>query len=82
MSKADTNVATTNPVISITLVGPEAQFSFIRPYKGVLHFKNTVSVDDIANNLKAVKPFKLLPSQKPLRVIVKRSETFAGGADA
>ncbi len=79
MTKAETNVATSNPVVSITLSGPKNQFATIRPYKGVLHFKNTISVDDIANNLRSVKPFELLPSEKATRVTVKRSETFAGG---
>ncbi len=82
MSKADTNVAVTNPVVSITLSGPQSQFASIKAYKGVIHFKNTVSVDDIANNLKNVKPFPLLPAEKPTRVTVKRSETFAGGTGA
>lgn len=76
-SKIDTNVTVTNPVISITLSGPQNQFTTIKPYKGVIHFKNTINVDDIANNLKAVKPFPLIPTEKPLRVTVKRSETFA-----
>ena len=79
MTNADTNVATTNPVVSISLSGPKNQFASIRPYSGVIHFKNTISVDDIANNLKAVKPFELLPTEKPIRVTVKRSESFAGG---
>jgi hypothetical protein len=77
LTGADTNVATTNPVISITLSGEQNQFSTNKPYKGVIHFKNAISVDDIANNLKAVTPFPLLPTAKPLRVTVKRSETFA-----
>lgn len=76
-TKQDVNVTVTNPVISITLSGPQNQFSTVKPYKGVIHFKNTVNVDDIANNLKATKPFPLLPTEKPLRVTVKRSETFA-----
>lgn len=82
MTAADTNVATSNPVTQITLSGPQNQYSMIRPYSGVIHFKNTVSVDDIANNLKATNPFPLLPTEKPIRVTVKRSETFAGGSVA
>lgn len=77
MTAADTNVAVTNPVTQIVLSGPQNQYSMIRPYSGVIHFKNTISVDDIANNLKATKPFPLLPSEKPTRVTVKRSESFA-----
>lgn len=81
MTGADTNVATTNPVTQIILSGPQNQYAMIRPYSGVIHFKNTVSVDDIANNLKAVNPFPLLPAEKPLRVTVKRSESFAAAEE-
>ena len=73
LTAIDTNVATTNPVVSITLSGSQNQFATIKPYKGVIHFKNTISVDDIALNLKATTPFPLLPTEKPLRVTVKRS---------
>lgn len=81
MVPSDNNVATTNPVSQITLSGPRNQFASIRPYSGVIHFKETISVDDIANNLKTVKPFELLPTEKPIRVTVKRNETFAGGTE-
>lgn len=77
MIAADTNVAVTNPVTQIVLSGPQNQYAMIKPYSGVIHFKNTVNVDDIANNLKATKPFPLLPAEKPTRVTVKRSESFA-----
>ena len=77
LSKAETNVATTNPVTNITLSGPKNQFASIRPYSGVLHFDNTKSVDDIAAVLRAIKPFELLPNEKPTKVTVKRSETYA-----
>jgi len=77
LSKADTNVASTNPVSNITMVGPKNQFASIRPFSGVLHFDNTKNVDDIASVLRGMKPFELLPNEKPTKVVVKRSETYA-----
>lgn len=77
MTGADTNNASTNPVTGIYLSGPKNQFASIKPYKGVIHFDNSVSVDDIASVLRNTQPFELLPSEKPLRVTVKRNETFA-----
>jgi hypothetical protein len=75
----DTNNVSTNPVVSITLSGPQNQFASIRPYKGVIHFKNSINVDEIGNILRNTTPFPLLPTEKPLRVTVKRSETFSAG---
>ncbi|MGM0518200.1 MAG: hypothetical protein ACQERD_00995 [Campylobacterota bacterium] len=78
MSSADTNNATTNPVNQINLRGPKGQFVSIKPYSGVIHFKNTSTVDDIANALKTTKPFELLPTETPTGITVKRSEYYAG----
>lgn len=77
MTKADTLVTTSNPVTSIGMVGAKNQFESIRPFSGAIHFKNTASVDDIANILKECTPFELLPTEKPSRVTVKRYETRA-----
>lgn len=82
MTGADTNNASTNPVTQINLSGPKNQFAQIKPYSGVIHFKNTSSVDDIANALKGTKPFELLPNEKPNRITVKRSEYFAGSDES
>ncbi|AXH09735.1 hypothetical protein CP960_13180 [Malaciobacter halophilus] len=73
----DQNNATTNPVTGIYLSGPKNQVASIRPYSGVIHFKNTANVDDIAAVLKTTKPFELLPNEVPTRVTVKRSESFS-----
>lgn len=70
----DTLVSSTNPVTNIGLAGPQGQFISIRPYQGAIHFKNTVSVDDIAAVCKIMKPFALLPTEVPTRVSVKRYE--------
>jgi hypothetical protein len=78
MVNADVNNATTNPVSQINLRGPQGQFVSIKPYSGVIHFKNTATVDDIANALKATKPFELLPTEVPTGITVKRSEYFSG----
>lgn len=77
----DVNVATTNPVTAINLKGPKSQFVSIKPYSGVIHFKQSASVDDIANALKTTKPFELLPNEVPTGISVKRSEYFAGSSE-
>lgn len=77
MTSADVNNATTNPVSTINLRGPQGQFVAIKPYSGVIHFKQTATVDDIANVLRNVTPFELLPTEKPISITVKRSEYFA-----
>ena len=74
---SDTNKPTSNPVSAIYMSGSKNQMASIRPYSGSLHFKNTTSVDDIAQVLKTVTPFELLPTEKPLRVTVKRNESFS-----
>lgn len=74
MVSADVLVTQTNPVTSIGMVGPQNQFESIRPFSGAIHFKQTASVDDIANVLKVATPFVLLPTEKPTRVTVKSYE--------
>jgi len=81
MSKADTNVAVTNPVNGIFLSGEKNQFASIRPFKGQIHFQNNKSVDDIVAVLKTTTPFELLPTAKPLRISVKRSESISVTAE-
>jgi hypothetical protein len=75
MANADVLVATANPVSSIGMAGVDGQFESIRPFSGSIYFKNTFSTDDITDILIQAKPFKLLPTEKPTRVTVKRSET-------
>jgi hypothetical protein len=74
LTGVDTLVTSTNPVTLVGLSGPQNQFIGIRPYSGAIHFKNTVSVDDIAAVCKTMKPFALLPTETPTRVSVKRYE--------
>jgi hypothetical protein len=75
MTKADTLVATANPVSVISMVGPKKQYESIRPFSGSIYFKETTTVDDITNILLASKPFEHLATEKPLRVSVKRNES-------
>lgn len=75
MAGADTLVTVSNPVSSIGMVGKDNQFETIKPFSGAIHFKQTATVDDIADVLKSATPFKLLPTEKPTRVSVKRYET-------
>lgn len=82
MTSADTNNATTNPVTAIYLNGEKGQIASIRPYSGVIHFKNTVSVDDIAGVLRNTTPFEMIPTAKPQRISVKRNETFSAETPA
>lgn len=76
LTGADTLVTNVNAVTSIGLVGSQNQYASIKAYSGSIYFKNTASVDDIANVCKEMQPFPLLPTEKPNRVNVKRSETF------
>lgn len=75
MVGADTLVTVSNPVTSIGMVGKDNQFETIKPFSGAIHFKQTATVDDIADVLRNATPFKLLPTEKPSRVSVKRYET-------
>jgi hypothetical protein len=77
ITHSDTLVTSSNPVTSIGMVGPQNQFESIRPFSGAIYFKQTATVDDIANVLKVATPFALLPTEKPTRVTVKRYETRA-----
>ncbi|MGK0256206.1 MAG: hypothetical protein ACI81I_000818 [Arcobacteraceae bacterium] len=74
LTKADTNEAASNPVSVISFSGPKGQFASIRPYSGSIHFENTKSVNDITAVLKTITPFELLPTEKPTRISVRRSE--------
>ena len=76
MTNAEINPATSNPKTRIGLNGPQNQYQSISGYGGSpIHFKNTVSDDDIANVLKTTTPFALLPTEKPTRVSFKGYET-------
>lgn len=74
---ANALVASTNPIVSIGLVGDlngNPVYESIRPYSGAIHFKNTVSADDITDVLKLTTPFALAPAEKPKRVTFKGYE--------
>ncbi|MFY9090271.1 hypothetical protein [Arcobacter aquimarinus] len=73
----DTLVTVSNPVSKITLNGPQNQFSVIRPYSGLIHFKQSASVDDIKASLAACKPFALLPTEKATSINVNNKEFYA-----
>lgn len=74
MTKEDTLVTASNPVTKITLNGPKNQFSVIRPFSGVIHFKQTSQVEDIKAALVNCKPFELLPTEKANSINVVRKE--------
>lgn len=83
MSGANTLQTQTNPVSSITVSGsmtdatgnPKPIFETIKPFTGSIHFKQTATVDDIADVLKVSTPFSLAPAEKPTRISVKRNES-------
>lgn len=83
MTGANAVQVQTNPVSSITVSGsmtdstgnPKAIFETIKPFTGSIHFKQTASVDDIADVLKMSTPFSLAPAEKPTRISVKRNES-------
>lgn len=70
----DTLVTATNPVTKITLSGPQNQFSVIRPFSGVIHFRQAAQVEDIKMALANCKPFSLLPTEKATSINVVRKE--------
>lgn len=77
LTKADTVVTASNPITNIGLVGNvngSPIFASIRPYSGAIHFKNTVSNDQIADILKGITPFELHPVEKPTKVTFKGYE--------
>lgn len=73
---ADINAASSNPVSKINLTGPQSQFASIKPYSGVIHFKQTATVDDIKAALANCKPFPLLPTEKATSINVMRKEYY------
>ena len=74
MTNADINVTATNPASMIVMSGENGQSSYIKPYSGAIHFKETATAQDVANALSAIMPFPLAPTAKPTRVSVKRYE--------
>lgn len=79
ITNIDTLVTVSNPVTSIGMVGSsggEKLYASIRPFSGAIHFKNTVSNDDIAAVLKNVTPWALAPVEKPSRVTFKAYEQY------
>lgn len=75
-SGAETNVSATNAVDYISMRGAQNQSAFISGFNSkAIHFKNTVSGDDIRNVLKVITPFPLLPTEKPSKIAIKATET-------
>lgn len=83
MTAANTLQTQTNPVSNITVSGSmtdatgnaKSIFETIKPFTGSIHFKQTATVDDIADVLKVSTPFSLAPAEKPTRISVKRNES-------
>lgn len=75
MTKAETNVVGSNPVSFIGMYGAQNQSARIQGFGGKpIHFKNTISGDDIRNVLKLWTPYPLLPTEKPTSISLKASE--------
>lgn len=75
MTKAETNAVGSNPISYIGMYGPQNQVARISGFGGKpIHFKNTISGDDIRNVLKLVTPFPLLATEKPQTISLKGSE--------
>lgn len=75
MEKAETNATASNPVTYIGMYGEQNQSARISGFGGKpIHFKNTVSGDEIKNVLATVKPYPLVPTAAPQSVTIKLSE--------
>lgn len=74
-TNAEINAAVSNPVSFISIYGPQNQNANIRPYGGNIHFKNSVSSDDLRAVIQAWTPFPLLPTEKPTYVGMKSGES-------
>ena len=75
MTNAETNAAQSNPVSYIGMYGEQNQSARIAGFGGKpIHFKNTVSGDDIRTVLAQVKPFPLVPAAHPATISMKASE--------
>jgi len=75
-SNAEINAATSNAKTYIGMYGAQNQSARIAGFGGkAIHFKNTVSDDDIANVLKTVTPYPLLPTEKPKTITFKGYES-------
>lgn len=70
------NYSDTFEVRKITLVGPKKQYSTIKAFRGNMHFKPGTTSQDIKNALKDCKPFELLPTEKPLRILVDVQDAY------
>jgi hypothetical protein len=75
MTNAETNAAQSNPVSYIGMYGEQNQSARISGFGGKpIHFKNTVTGDDIRNVLKTFTPFPLVPAGHPQNISMKASE--------
>jgi hypothetical protein len=74
----DTNVTAVNRVKKISMYGQTSTgaslYSSIRPYRGAILVKNTISSDDIRSSLSAVKPFELSLTDKPTYIGINDGE--------
>jgi hypothetical protein len=72
MTKAETAVTNTMPIKTITLSGEKRQKEFVSAYGGeTIHFKNSVSEDDIVGLFSGKKVFEFVPDAAVLAVGVK-----------
>ena len=76
MTKADTNASASNPVKVITVRGEKNQMVYISAFGGKnIHFKNTVSGDEIRNVFANKKIFEAVQTAGVTYVGVKGGET-------
>ena len=80
LTGSDTVVTNTNAHSQIGFVGSVNGYPIyesLKPYSGAIHFKNTVSSDDIAAVLRNLNPFPLHPTEKATKITFKGYETVA-----
>jgi hypothetical protein len=76
MTKAETNAAASNPVKTISIRGEQNQGAFISAYGNKpIHFKNTVTGDDIRAVFANKKIFEAVPTAGVTYVSIKAGES-------
>ena len=76
MTKAETNAVASNPVKTISIRGEQNQGAFISAYGNKpIHFKNTVTGDDIRNVFANKKIFEAVPTAGVTYVSIKAGES-------
>ena len=76
MTKAETNAVASNPVKSISIRGEQNQGVYVSAFGGKpIHFKNTVTGDDIRGVFANKKIFEAVPTAGVTYVSIKAGES-------